>query len=624
MQDQDNHLGRRRDFLSQQGPSVRPLGTAAALAVAYVLFGSAYIWFSGRVAAGISALVDDLQRIELIKGLAFIGVTGILMFLMNWLLLRRIATREAESMAQRDALAASEAMLHGIFSAAGMGIVVVDVVESGGYRIVAANPAYEKLMGVRAQDIVGRTAVEVAPIMGPSVVAEIVADYDRCLETGGTVIHEHMLPGAVREKWYVRQLTPIRDRQGRITRVIGSLIETTDMKIAEAERRRLELGLRQSQKMHAIGQLASGVAHDFNNLLTVISAHLELLAARLPDDAETATSLKDTRQAVEQATGLSRSLLTFSQHIRTQKRPVNLCTTVEQTTRMLRRIMPATVNLKVYTPQDRQAWVLADEIQIQQVILNLALNARDAMPAGGQIEVSIETVPDGTESTLVDKPGPYVRLEVQDSGEGIPLELRERIFEPFFTTKQGRGTGLGLSVVQGIVREHEGNIRLVSEPGRGTTFTIDLPAALPEDIIAETGTDGFAPRGRGQMVLVAEDDELVRQVVNTVLSTHGYQVVEVADGEQLLEAFRKYATRVRMLFLDLDLPGRDGLECLRKLRCEGYHTPAILSTGTVDAEIEDELDGLTVLLPKPFRIGDLVRLVHTQTAQSREKAPLPT
>ncbi len=375
------------------------------------------------------------------------------------------------------------------------------------------------------------------------------------------------------------------------------------------EHRRTEEALRLAQKMEAIGELAGGVAHDFNNLLTVIAAQGELMEREVPPDSAVADSIKLIREAVGQATGVTRSLLTFSRKLRVERKPVGLCSVMERGLCMLRRSLPANIDLLAETSADPEPWVDADATQLQQVLLNLAVNARDAMLEGGTLRVAVRPTDPSSGS------GARVRmccLIVSDTGTGMSPEVQAHLFEPFFTTKaRRRGTGLGLAVVHGIVTDHGGHIDVETAPGSGSTFTVYLPTiAAPAPSAAPSSR--AAPAGRGERILVIDDHQQIRELIASSLASSGYEVLQAADGDACLEAVQREGNTISLVVLDVDLPKRGGLDCLRAIRARGMDTPVIVITGSVEAELGDQADDRTVLLPKPFQISELGRMVHDQ------------
>ena len=409
------------------------------------------------------------------------------------------------------------------------------------------------------------------------------------------------------DRWVMANAAPIRDSSGHIIAGIVVFSDITEFKRAEQESIRLREDLHRSQKLQAIGELAAGVAHDFNNLLTVITGHIDLLQHYLTFTDEARESIDAILQATQQASGVTRSLLTFSQKLPTEKKSVDLCQVIEKVRLMLQRTLPATIELIVDTRCEPAPWVEADPTQLQQIILNLAVNARDAMPDGGTLRIGVHP-PVGSSR--------YARLVVSDTGIGMPPEIVERIFEPFFTTKtREQGTGLGLSVIHGIVKEHGGHVEVESQVGDGSTFTVFLPTISPTAEERPWVSDEIEPRGQGETILMAEDDPNVRSLLSNYLRTIGYEVLETADGEAFLEAYLDKAEAVDLIVLDLDLPKRSGKTCLRMLRDQKATAPIVVITGSIHVQCDGEIQAGTFLLRKPFQLTALSDMLRRALEQ---------
>ncbi len=433
--------------------------------------------------------------------------------------------------------------------------------------------------------------------------ASLAQAYRRSMETGEPFDLELQCRTAIGRLLWIRAIGSPVFEAGKCVKMHGTFQDISDRKRAEKERAELETQLRQSQKLEALGQLAGGVAHDFNNLLTVIFGYTEVVRESLAADHAALEALAQVTTAATQATGVTRSLLTFSRKVEVEKGPVDLGNVLASSAKLLRRMLPANVEFATDLGADGPFIVHADDTQIQQVIMNLALNARDAMPEGGSLRISV------ARSGAPGAPG-EVELVVSDTGAGMTAEVRERIFEPFFTTKaEGKGTGLGLSIIHGIVDEHDGRIELESTPDQGTTVTVVLPAGLTVEEEPGSRAPTPAPAGRGELILIAEDDHQVRRIVKTALTSLAYEVLETADGEALLEACQLHGDRVQLIVTDVDMPKRSGLDVVRHLRAAGSQMPIILITGGVDVQVEDNLDELTSLLRKPFQVAELGSLV---------------
>jgi PAS domain S-box-containing protein len=408
--------------------------------------------------------------------------------------------------------------------------------------------------------------------------------------------------------WTEVKISFLRDSDGRPVGFLGVTRDITERKRAEVEKGKLQEQLHQAQKMEAVGQLAAGAAHDFSNLLAVILGRAEQARKALPADSAALEPLNMIEQVGQQAMEAARSLLAFSRNLPTNKMPVNVGSLVDESSRLWRRMLPAAIKLQVETSADPPLWVNADSTQLQQVMLNLILNARDAMPSGGTLLVRVS--PAITESPKKPPEGPeatdaMARIEVRDDGVGMSPDIVPRIFEPFFTTKpRGQGTGLGLSIVHGIVEDHGGRVRVQSTPGRGSAFTILLPSLQTKTL----GRSEDAERP-GALVLLAEAHRLLREIMVSVLRSRGYDVLQAQDGASAMNCYRENSGRIRMLVLDEELPERSGFDCLAEIRSEDNRTPAIVISSRSDAELKAQLDPLTIVLGKPFGVPELGDLV---------------
>ena len=377
--------------------------------------------------------------------------------------------------------------------------------------------------------------------------------------------------------------------------------DVTARRQAEEDGRRLQAELQHARRMEAVGVFAAGVAHDFNNLLTAIYGWTDLGSRRADADRVVREAFAEVRSAADQASAITRSLLAFSRKAPAARRPLDLGGAVREGGRLFRTLVPAGVELAIDAADE--VWTEADPAQIQQVLMNLLLNACDAMPGGGRVGIAVRL---GERGPL---DGPSALLVVEDTGVGIADDVRERLFEPFFTTKtRERGTGLGLAVVHGIVTSLAGRVLVDSAPGRGTRMTVALPPCppppAPSSAAAAITDPPATPRGARGLALVAEDDPLVRRTLEEGLSLAGFHVRAAGDGEEALEALGD-GRDVTLLVLDVDLPRRSGPSCLREARARGVAAPALVVSGNVALAGAIEPDARVRVLEKPF---DLARL----------------
>jgi len=381
-----------------------------------------------------------------------------------------------------------------------------------------------------------------------------------------------------------------------------------------SERQSLELQLRQSQKMEAIGVLAGGIAHDFNNLLTVINGYSDLLLRTVASDSAFWSNIRDIREAGERAASLTRQLLAFSRKQVLEPRVLDMNLVVADLEKMLSRIIGENIDFRTITDEDL-CNISADPGQVEQIVMNLVVNARDAMPGGGKLTIETHNV-DLTEEYarrhIAVNPGKYVMLAVTDTGFGMDEVTKQRIFEPFFSTKEiGHGTGLGLSMVYGIVKQSGGNIWVYSEPGRGTTFKVYLPAVDAEVSVAPNHVDQPVLSGT-ETVLLVEDEDLVRKLAKDVLELFGYRVLTASGGPEALALCEEVDGKIDLLLTDVVMPEMSG-RVLADLMLERFpHIAVLFMSGYTDNAIVHQgvIDADAHFVQKPFQTDALVRKVR--------------
>ncbi len=449
---------------------------------------------------------------------------------------------------------------------------------------------------------------------------------------------EQQLLSELREKKSIRNRQCRFHTQGGRVRQALVCIEAFDLRNTEhaliisqdiTDRLALENQLRQAQKMEAVGQLAAGVAHDFNNLLTVIQGHASFLQTNAEVPADMADSVREISTAAERASSLTKQLLAFSRKQVMQPRLLDLTGLVRNLTKMLARLIGENIEMECEYASERLP-VFADPTSLEQVLLNLAVNARDAMPGGGTLRIKTSAVAVEEETCTLNpdaRPGPYARMSVTDTGCGMSVETLKRIFEPFFTTKEVRkGTGLGVASVHGIVRQHDGWVDVTSKPGCGSTFSIFIPLKNDSCAFLSVPPPMILPRiGRQERVLVVEDDKGLREYICGALEQHGYLVCAAEDGKGALRAWESQRGQFDLVLTDMVMPGGiSGQDLASTLLSFNPRVSIICSTGYSPELIEEALlqrDNVC-FLPKPYDFAKLVQVVQECVAKAR-KTDLP-
>ncbi len=465
--------------------------------------------------------------------------------------------------------------------------------------ILDANPALVAMLGREsASELVG---MNVANLYADSQDWFMVADYFRSLQAFNGLLAE----------WKKKDgLTSSMRLSGRTIRGERNAIFFELFAEDVTERQSLEQQLRQSQKMEAIGRLAGGIAHDFNNLLMVISGYSEFLLERIGDNPELNPPAQEIANAADRATALTRQLLAFSRKQMLMPQVLDLNSLVSENLKMLTRVIGEDIDL-IMAPAAELGAVKADPGQMEQVIMNLVVNARDAMPHGGKL--TIETMNASLDESYARfhtsaLPGEYVMLAISDSGFGMDAETQSHIFEPFFSTKGAKGTGLGLSTVYGIIKQSGGFIWVYSEPGKGTTFKIYLPRveAGHSSIAAQPNIAAKAGRGH-ETILVVEDEANLRRLTSDYLRTQGYVVLEAPEGDAAIRVSESYPDFIHLLLTDVIMPGMNGRELANRLAKDRPETRVLYMSGYTENAVghNGTLDAGITLLQKPFTLPDL-------------------
>lgn len=526
-----------------------------------------------------------------------------------------------------EALRETDQTLRPLIQASPLAIVTIDLE----LNVKMWNPAAERLFGWRTEEILGRPL----PIIPREKQEEFQLYVDRLVEDGPTFVNTPKRrvrkDGTVID---VRVSTALlRNADGKVNGIMGIFTDIT-------EEKRLEAELRHAQKLEGIGQLAGGIAHEFNNLLTAIIGNIELALGETVSGSRLQATLSRVDQAAQRAAVLTQQLLTFSRRSRIDLKPLHLQVVAEEVVCLLGQTFDRRIRLRVESVEG--VWpVFADAGQMNQILMNLCVNARDALlerlgetenprePADWEprIVIGIENAPcdeDFFRAHPKVKPGEYVCLSVSDNGTGIDEAIRHRIFEPFFTTKEvGRGTGLGLAAVYGIIRQHLGWIELQTVKSEGTVFKIYLPAGQNAQVLDQQAGRPKRVAGGDETILFIDDEVAIRQLAKTVLEQYGYRVLLAGDGVEAVGIFQREIDRVHLVVLDLMMPRRSGEEVFRELRALAPGVKILISSGHPPAGGDlSALGGPAAgFISKPYHPDDLARKVRALLDRSGGKGP---
>lgn len=577
---------------------------ALAAAVLYAVLGGLWILFSDAVVESVARDGDTLTRLQTWKGWLFVAATAALVY---WLVRGAVASEQRLSRSLREA----EERLRLILDTIPSRVLWKDRVG----RYLGANAQFARdagyrdpraLIGLSDADLPWREQADAIRATDQRILsgAESRLDYELTLtDPAGRPRHEAVTK------------VPLRDATGAVIGVLASYEDITARKNAERQ-------LRHAQKLQAIGELTSGVTHDFKNVLSVIIANAELVVPSLPVDSEEARAVGDILAASESAAGMIRKLLGFSREGDLAPAATDLRSIVRDLAPMLSRMLSAAYPLEVVLADDLPP-VSADPDAVEQMVLNLIANARDAMPAGGRIQVRVAGPAAGWDAPLDDAPpaqllgldapppGRFVALYVGDSGHGMTAEVVERIFEPFYTTKPvGRGTGLGLAMVYGLMRQHRGFVTVRSAPEWGAIFGLHFPVAAGDE--SASPRRRRSPAGRlqhgSEVILLVDDQDELRRTASRVLRRYGYTVLEAAGSADALALFDQERHRINLVLSDYIMPDMNGLELLRQLRARDPSVALALSSGHADLAAATGAEAMPTVpvIAKPWTMEELV------------------
>ena len=458
-----------------------------------------------------------------------------------------------------EKLRESEEYIRTILNSVDEGFIVVD----RQYRILSANKAFCRFVNTAEERVTGQHCYQVSHHSSrPCSEAGEECAVKGTFETGLPSLASHVHEGENGAKRYVEiKSYPIADASGAVVSAIETITDVTERKLLEDQ-------LRQAQKMESIGTLAGGIAHDFNNILSAIIGYGNIVLMKMPKDDPQRLNVEHMLDAGDRAAHLTKDLLLFSRKQISERKPVDLNDIIRKVETFLKRVIGEDVECRTLLANEPLP-VLGDAHQLEQVLMNFATNARDAMPKGGMFSISTEQVRFDSEFISAHgfgKPGSYVLATISDTGKGMDEAVREHIFEPFFTTKEvGKGTGLGLAVVYGIVSQHEGFINVYSEPGEGSIFKIYLPL-IKANVDEIAATTDERPRGGTETILLAEDDEVVRNLIRTILEEFGYRVIAANDGRDAVLKYQQNREAISLLLFDLIMPMKTGKEACDEIR----------------------------------------------------------
>ncbi|MBF0529278.1 MAG: response regulator [Deltaproteobacteria bacterium] len=553
-----------------------------------------------------SGLPDTLAL--LVYQMLFIGLTFGLFLMVNRRLFEALECDIIARQLAEEALRESKEKFSLAFQTSPYAITITHAEDR---RILEVNDTFFSITGFTREEVAGATS---------EALNLWVNDEDRLrvidnLSMGRKVVGEEFLfrkkSGEIISGLFSADVIVLQNERF----ILSSISDITARKRAEEEKERLQTQLLQAQKMESVGTLAGGVAHDFNNLLQAISGYTSLILwDKKPKDSEY-SNLKAIEKAVERAAQLVKQLLLFSRKVEVQRRPVDINQEVGHARGMLERTIPKMIDIEVHLAS--RLWtVKADPVQIEQVLLNLGSNGADAMPDGGRLSIKTENITlseDYPGNHLGATPGNYVLLTISDTGHGIEQETIRHIFDPFFTTKEiGKGTGLGLASVYGIVKGHQGYITCDSEVGQGTTFKIYLPAIEQEKATADSSSEPQSPKGGKEVILLADDEASIRNLASLALQRSGYTVITVPTGEEALEIFITRKDQIDLIILDIGMPGMGGHRCLREILQIDQSAKIIIASGyAVNGQMKESMKaGVAGYVGKPYQLNDLLNKVR--------------
>jgi len=493
----------------------------------------------------------------------------------------------------------SEERYRMIFEQSPLGIIHFD--QKG--AIVDCNEKFVEIMGSSRKKLIGFNMLK--SLRDKKMLSAVEAAL-----SGGTGYYEGDYLSVTGGK-----LTPMRATYNRITSEGGSFLGGVSLYEDITEKKKLEAQLQQAQKMEAIGTLAGGIAHDFNNILQAIVGYTQILLMGKKASNPDYEKLQAIEKSAQRASDLTKRLLIFSRKVESKLRPMDLNNEIEQVSKMLESTIPKMITIELHLVENLKI-INADPAQIEQIMMNLGVNARDAMPEGGRLIFETENVildEEYCKTHLGSKPGQYVKLSISDTGQGMGKETLRHIFEPFYTTKDtGKGTGLGLAMVYGIVKSHGGYIMCYSEPDEGTIFKIYFPIIEKEAERVESKEEKVPIKGGNETILLVDDEEAIRELCKDILARFGYTVLMASDGETALEIYREKKEEISLVILDIIMPGMGGRKCLEELLKMNPKSRIIIASGySINGPAKEVLEaGAKGFISKPYDMKGMLQTVR--------------
>ena len=514
------------------------------------------------------------------------------------------ALRESEERYRRlyEESTRNEQLYRSLLQSSADAVIVYDMEGAVQY----ASPAFTELFGWSLEEIQGKRVPFVPESereKTQALIQELIEHGTPC--TGFETIRTNKQGRAIQVSISASRYN---DHEGKAA---GMLVMLRDI----SEQKKLEAQLSQANKMEAIGTLAGGIAHDFNNILQAISGYAQLLLMQKTSDHPDTRKLEAIERSARRASELTERLLIFGRKVESRLRPVDLNHELEQVCHLLKRTIPKMIQIQLDLAGDLSL-INGDPVQLEQVAMNIAVNARDAMPEGGSLLFRTRNASLGRDESRLHPglhPGAYVLLEISDTGHGMNTDILEHIYEPFFTTKgMGEGTGLGLAMVYGIVKNHGGAIACNSREGGGTVFTVYFPVLRPEEVSRAEKAEEASPTGGKERILLVDDEESILDIGCDILTRYGYEPVPARSGEEALEIYRGDLDRIALVILDLNMPGMGGRKCLQSLRDLSPGVKVVVASGhTSSDQSREALNlGASRFVPKPYRLKDLLKTVR--------------